>query len=61
MNTDEALKKLASAADGKFIDNETIHTRADEVLLEFLKSNGHEEVAEAWEKLDNDCGGFWYA
>ena len=40
---------------------ESDHEAADLVLLQFLESNGFEEVAEAWWEADGRCEGFYYA
>lgn len=57
MTKDDAIK-LMRAIDGG--DREEAHVSADEVLIEFLMTNGHREVAETW--IDTkDRVGFWYA
>ncbi len=58
MTSEEAIKNLD---DIPGLDPEYAHSSADEILLKFLKANGHEGVAEAWERCDERCDGFWYA
>lgn len=48
----------ASKKDG---DTENAHEKADEILLEFLRTNGYGPVADAFEKASGSHGGFWYA
>jgi hypothetical protein len=50
-----ALKRLDIA------DNEVAHSGADDILLEFLSTNGHADLASAWQRTCEECGGFWYA
>lgn len=33
---------------------------ADDVLINFLKTNGFEDVAAEWNRLESETG-FWYA
>jgi len=58
MTSKEAIQKLESIKgyekDGT---NDNAHIRADEILLDFLKSNGYESVALAYEAISS---GFWY-
>ncbi len=42
-------------------DTEAAHVKADEVLLEWLRNNGHEDIADAYDRVEDRCGGFWYA
>lgn len=36
------------------------HRSADAVLLEFLRTNGFEDVVRAWNDVDDRYNGFWY-
>lgn len=47
----EALKPLAEIG-----DIEVAHSQADEILCSLLRSLGHGDVVDAWEKVDK-----WYA
>ena len=38
-------------------DQEQIHIDADKILLQAV----HADVKAAYDKLDNDVGGFWYS
>ncbi len=58
MTKDEAVKLLNECPRD---DQECAHGDADGVLLLFLNENGYKEIADAWEKVDEECGGFWYA
>ena len=51
----EAIAKLAAM----FSDSD--HSDADDVLLAFLRSNGHSEIADAYDQLINRAGNWWYA
>ena len=53
----EAIKKLNELSSG---DPEVSHTQADDIVLEFLRSNGHHELVDAWEEAEARIG-FWYA
>ncbi len=57
MNKDEAVQALK---DINRSDQESAHGDADGVLLRFLIDNGFNEIADEWDKVDSDCGGFWY-
>jgi len=57
MTKDEAITALNAIENG---DSEIAHGQADDILLAFLKSNGHPEVALAWESAQ-DRATFWYA
>jgi hypothetical protein len=52
----EELLKLSD-----YGDNEYVHGRADTLLLEALRELGFGQVADAWEDVKHDVGGFWYA
>lgn len=58
MTSDQAIFLLNELK--KSVDKEDAHGQADKILLEFLRSNGHEEVAKTYEKV-RDKVGFWYA
>jgi hypothetical protein len=66
MTDDE--KRLANEATSKLLamigdpdrDQEMMHCYADEILVEFVRSIGHANVAEAFEKASNEIG-FWYS
>lgn len=42
-------------------DRESAHAQADEALLQFLDSNGYQDVADAWRDVERRAKGFWYA
>jgi hypothetical protein len=42
-------------------DKEIAHGRADDLLLEVLTELGFGQVSDAWETVQSDLGGFWYA
>jgi len=58
MEEHEAIKSLNEI---KGWDVEADHSDADSTLLEFLRTNGHVELAEAWQRVSERTGGFWYA
>ena len=41
-------------------DPERAHGQAEDLLLDYLKSEGHEDVADAFNRAVSRCG-FWYA
>lgn len=57
MTPDEAVKLLEALSS---IDPETSHVLADQVLVDFLRSNGFADVADAFDAA-SDRIGFWYA
>lgn len=57
MTKDDAIKLLLAIDGG---DREEAHVSADEILIKFLMTNGHREVAEAWIDTKERVG-FWYA
>ena len=58
MTPEQAIKRLkAMPAHG---DSESLHGEAEDILLDFLRSQGHSEVANAFEEA-RDRVGFWYA
>ena len=57
MTPEEAVKALDELEGG---DNEAMHLYADQVLLDLIKSLGHPEVAEAFNRADERVG-LWYA
>jgi len=58
MTKGEAIELLNNISIG---DTEATHIEADQILLQFLSENGFIEVARAWSKASDRCGGFWYA
>jgi hypothetical protein len=42
-------------------DQEMAHSRADDILLDALRAFPLGELADAYERVDDRCGGFWYA
>ena len=58
MNKNEAIKELESM-DSKG-DQEILHARADEILLEYLKSTGDAEIAQSFQNAKERVR-FWYA
>ena len=42
-------------------DTEGAHAEADRLVMAWLKSNGHPDIAMAWETAEKRMGGFWYA
>lgn len=57
MNADQAITLLASI---DLNDAEQAHIEADEVLLRFLDTNGHLDIAEAYRRVREHAAGFWY-
>ena len=57
MTKEEAIAELDKLGG----DPEISHSSADEVLLQFLASNGHVDIVAAWYLVVKRCGGFWYA
>lgn len=58
MTKDEAIAKLDAFPKGD--DEEIAHSKADEILIDFLTDNGHEELAAAFTRARARVG-FWYA
>lgn len=60
MTAIEAIEKLQKLADSK--DNEVVHAKADDILVEFLKAHDQAcaDVAKAYEELGEKVS-FWYA
>jgi hypothetical protein len=56
MSKDEAIANL----DALLKDVEKSHVEADAILLQFLRDNGCEDVANAWARAEDRLG-FWYA
>ena len=50
------LEELSELSEDKNGDFETTHSKADDLLVEFLKRLGHTDIVEAYEKV-----GKWYA
>lgn len=57
MTQAEAIKQLNALKKG---DNEATHAEAEEILCEFLKTNGHAAIADAFNAAQHRCE-FWYA
>lgn len=57
MTEEDAVCKMYKLSEG---DPEAAHGEADDILIEFLKANGHEMLADAFEDQCNRIG-FWYA
>lgn len=57
MSEDDAISELLSLSVG---DREEAHVEADNILLEFLRKNGHESLADAYVDVRAAIG-FWYA
>lgn len=58
MTKEQALKELEDCRTGKgFMDAEGTHSHADDVLCEFLKHLGHNDIVDAWEAVQPK----WYA
>lgn len=60
MTQDEAIETLQGIQKDLAQDPEAAHGRADDVLLDFLRANGHAAVADAWQEC-HDKVQFWYA
>lgn len=58
MTEDEAIAKLDALGSA---DIEVTYIDADDVLVAFLRANGFERVAQAYEEVQKRCNGFWYA
>lgn len=61
MTKEEALSELARIAIVEAGDPECAHESADQVVLQYLATNGNADIVEAWGKVDDACKGFWYA
>jgi len=57
MDKKEVIKRLNDLTSD---DPEVSHGRADDLLLDFLKENGHQDLAQAWDSACDRCG-FWFA
>jgi hypothetical protein len=65
MTKDEAVAELSALDPGAYdyyrhVDAEGAHMKADEILIEFLSTNGFDGISNAWTKAKDSCG-FWYA
>lgn len=58
MTQEKAIERLNELTAND--DNEIAHHVADSTLVQFLKDNGHGDVAEAWLEAKQRVG-FWYA
>jgi len=58
MTKKDVIEKLDAIEDG---DTEMAHQEADSLILQFLRANGLFDVAAAWDRVEERCGGFWYA
>ena len=56
MTPKEAVKALDSLAGDHEMED---HMRADQILIELLRSLGQDQVAETWERT-RDRVGLWY-
>ena len=61
MTTEEAVAALDAIYPGEdvayYADNEAAHGDADDVLLQAVPA----DVRQAWERVRDRVGGFWYA
>ncbi len=60
MKTKEQVIEELNAMSTEDSDPEMAHADADRLLLQFLRDNGHPEIAEAFNGA-RDRIGFWYA
>lgn len=60
MTKDQAVSTLNAIGFPASSDEEADHQNADDILVKFLRANGHKDVADAWERA-RDRVGFWYA
>jgi predicted GNAT family N-acyltransferase len=56
MTEQEAIEKLEEIVNTK--DTETAHIDADDLISDFIRANGFEKLADAY---DEAASGFWYA
>ena len=54
----KAVAMMCSVPPG---DQESAHAEADRILLDYLRATGAGDLADAWERLSTEAGGFWYA
>lgn len=47
--------------ESKNSDNELTHIIADDILLSALRDLGFGDLADTFEKVEDEVGGFWYA
>ena len=52
MNEKEAIDKLKKFKKEYNDDIEELHIKADEVLIEFLESNGYKKLTRLWESIE---------
>ena len=65
MTEKEAIKQLKNIAkelqkNEQFWDNEEVHEKADEILAQFIREQGHAKLADEFEQMREDWP-FWYA
>lgn len=56
---EEAVKDLRKLLGSG--STETAHGHADDIILQALRDLGFPQIADAWDEVDEDHGGFWYA
>jgi hypothetical protein len=61
MRIEEAVHKLRVIGTQHADDHEVAHIKADEILLEYMRSQGHTAVVDAYVELKSYVGGFQYA
>mgnify|MGYP003346930328 CR=1 FL=1 len=52
MSAQQAIEKLNALG----CDPESDHSQPDDILLEFIRTNGGEEVEKAWREACRRCG-----
>lgn len=60
MDEKEAIRQIESLAKEFSGDTETCHIRVDDVITGFLRANGFENLADAYDIAASEVG-FWYA
>ena len=60
MRTKEAIEKLEQIELNYPHDSEIAHSRADNVLLDYLDANGKTNLTEVYRRMRNEYP-FWYA
>ena len=59
MTEAEAIKQLRNSQIHDDYDFEDGHNQADKILVNFLRTNGFESVAAAYEKMAEEMGFVW--